>query len=361
MVSVATARRVANRIAAVEPEERPPEPSVPRENLSGLADVESQAALLEGELTEARDNFDKAALRGSERADHFRRTLTDAKVATGLSRVELAQKNIIPAWLRRFAGWLSDYPTRLEDTGRALVDGVDIVETVHGGWRKLKKKLTDAVYSSLREFADDLRGLGRRLGERRRTTAPVEPFSISKVRSKILAGEAPHTDWVRFIDELDLSHAALRELAPVQTLTALQSLDLSRTQVSDLSPLRALTALQSLDLSGTPVRDLFPSPFAERPAEPPASRHSGFRPISSPDPNRAAEPRSLAHAGERPIYFPDHERPTEPQASGHSGFGPVPSTGSDRPTEPRPLGQTSHRPVPAPVPHGPAKPYPLGH
>lgn len=258
MVSVATARRVANRIAAVEPEERPPEPSVPRENLSGLADVESQAALLEGELTEARDNFDKAALRGSERADHFRRTLTDAKVATGLSRVELAQKNIIPAWLRRFAGWLSDYPTRLEDTGRALVDGVDIVETVHGGWRKLKKKLTDAVYSSLREFADDLRGLGRRLGERRRTTAPVEPFSISKVRSKILAGEAPHTDWVRFIDELDLSHAALRELAPVQTLTALQSLDLSRTQVSDLSPLRALTALQSLDLSGTPVRDLSP-------------------------------------------------------------------------------------------------------
>jgi hypothetical protein len=50
MVAVATARRVANRIAAIEPEEKPPEPSVPRETLSGLADVEPKGARLEGAL-----------------------------------------------------------------------------------------------------------------------------------------------------------------------------------------------------------------------------------------------------------------------------------------------------------------------
>ena len=198
IVAVATARRVANRIAAIEPEERRPEPSVPREAVPDLEDVASKGARLEGGLTEARSDFDNAAVRGSERADQFRRTLTDAKVVAGLSRVELAQKNIIPAWLRRFGGWLSDYPTRLEDVGRALEDGVDIAETAHGGWRKLKKKLTDAVYASLREFAGDLQNLGRKLGDRRRTTTPTEPFAIGKVRSKILVGEALPVEWDHF-------------------------------------------------------------------------------------------------------------------------------------------------------------------
>lgn len=191
MVAIATARRVANRIAAIEPEEKPPEPSVPREAVPGLAETESRGLRVGDELLQARHDFDEFALPASEPADHFRRTLTDAKIVAGLSRVELAQKNIIPAWLRRFGGWLSDYPARLEHAGQALEVGVDIAETVHGGWRRLKKKLTDATYSSLREFAGELQGLGRRLGERRRATAQVEPFAISKVRSKILAGEAP--------------------------------------------------------------------------------------------------------------------------------------------------------------------------
>ena len=42
MVAIATARRVANRIAAIEPEEKPPEPSVPREAVLGLAEIEFQ-------------------------------------------------------------------------------------------------------------------------------------------------------------------------------------------------------------------------------------------------------------------------------------------------------------------------------
>ncbi len=278
IVAIATARRVANRIAAIEPEERPPEPSVPRDFVLGLAETESKGLRVGDELLQARHDFDEVALPASEPADHFRRTLTDAKVFAGLSRVELAQDNIIPGWLRRFGGWLSDYPTRLEHAGQALEVGVDIAETLHGGWRKFKKKLIDATYSSLREFADDLQGLGRRLGERRRTPAQVEPFAVSKVRSKILAGETPPVEWVRFIDELHLTNTTLHDLSPVQTLsalrslvlsgaqvadlsplqtlTALQSLDLSRTQVTDLSPLKTLTALQSLDLSGTQVADL---------------------------------------------------------------------------------------------------------
>jgi hypothetical protein len=196
MVAVATARRVANRIAAIEPEEKPPEPSVPREAVPGLAETESKGLRVGDELVEARYEFDEVARPASDSADHFRRSLTDAKVVAGLSRVELAQKDIIPAWLRRFGGWLSDYPARLEHAGYALEIGVDIVETAHGGWRRLKRKLTDAVYSSLREFSDDLQGLGRRLGERR-TTSQVEPFAIGKVKSKVLAGEAPPGEWVR--------------------------------------------------------------------------------------------------------------------------------------------------------------------
>ena len=209
-------------------------------------------------FSRTRHSFDEVSLPASELAEHFRRTLTDAKIVAGLSRVELAQNNIIPAWLGRFGRWLSDYPARLEHAGQALEVGVDIAETVHGGWRKFKKKLTDAAYSSLREFADELQGLGRRLGERRRTTGQVEPFAISKLRSKILAGEAPPVEWVPFIDELDLSNTSLHELSPVQTLTTLRSLDLSQTQVSDLSPLKTLTALQSLTLSRTQVSDLSP-------------------------------------------------------------------------------------------------------
>ena len=91
-------------------------------------------------LLEARHDFDEVALPASEPADHFRRTLTDAKVVAGLSRVELAQNNIIPAWLRRFGAWLSDYPARLEHAGQTLEVGVDIAETLHGGWRKFKKE-----------------------------------------------------------------------------------------------------------------------------------------------------------------------------------------------------------------------------
>ena len=150
MVAIATARRVANRIAAVEPEEKSPEPSVPREAVSGLAETESKGVRVGDELVEARHDFDEVALPASEPADHFRRTLTDAKIVAGLSRVELAQENIIPAWLRRFGGWLSNYPARLEQTGHALKVGVDVAETVHGGWRKFNKKLTDAVYLAAR-------------------------------------------------------------------------------------------------------------------------------------------------------------------------------------------------------------------
>ncbi len=256
MVAIATARRVANRIAAIEPEEKPPEPSVPREAVPGLAEIESKGLRVGDELLEARHEFDEVALPASEPADHFRRTLTDAKVVAGLSRVEMAQESIIPAWLSRFGGWLSDYPARLERAGHALEVGVDIAETLHGGWRNFKKKLTDAAYSSLREFADELQVLGQRLGERRRTTAQVELFAISKVRSKILVGEALPVEWVRFIDELDLSGTPLHDLSAVQTLTALQSLDLSGTKVTDLSPLKTLTALRSLHLSGTKVTDL---------------------------------------------------------------------------------------------------------
>jgi hypothetical protein len=217
MVAVATARRVANRIAATEPEERPPEPSVRRETGSGLEEAESKGARLEQDLTKAREEFDKVARPSSERADQFRRTLTDARVVAGLSRVELAQENIIPAWLRRFGGWLSDYPTRLEDTGRALEVSVDVVETVHGGWRKYSRRLTDALYSSVREFAADLQGLGRRLSEPRQTTVPVASFAISKVRPKLLAGQAPPVEWASFVDELDLSSTPLKDLSPLHT------------------------------------------------------------------------------------------------------------------------------------------------
>jgi Leucine-rich repeat (LRR) protein len=256
MVAVATARRVANRIAAIEPEESPPEPSVPREIVSGLEGAESKGARLEEDLTAAREDFDKAARVGSDRADQFRRTLTDAKVVAGLSRVELAQENITPAWLKRFGGWLSDYPIRLEDAGRALEVSVDVVETVHGGWRKYSRRLTDALYSSIREFAADLQGLGRRLGETRQNTVPVESFVISKVRSKILAGQAPPVEWAPFVDELDMSATPLKDLSPVHTLTALRILHLSRTAVSDLSPLRGLTGLEALTLASTNVSDL---------------------------------------------------------------------------------------------------------
>jgi Leucine-rich repeat (LRR) protein len=258
MVAVATARRVANRIAATEPEERAPEPSVHRETVSGLVETESKGARLEQDLTEAREDFDKVARPSSERADHFRRTLTDARVVAGLSRVELAQENIIPAWLKRFGGWLSDYPSRLEDAGRALEVSVDVVETVHGGWRRYSSRVTDALYSSVREFAADLKGLSRRLSERRQTTVPLEPFAISKVKSKILVGQAPSVEWAQFVDELDLSGTVLEELSPVYTLTALRELNLSGTQVSDLSPLLGLTLLERLNLAVTNVSDLTP-------------------------------------------------------------------------------------------------------
>jgi hypothetical protein len=256
MVAVATARRVANRIAAIEPKEKPAEPSVPRQTVSNLEGVEAQGARLEGYLTDARDDFDRIALAGSESEDQFRRALTDAKVVTGLSRVELAQQNIIPAWLRRFGGWLSNYPTRLEQAGRALEVGVDVVETVHGGWRKYSSRLTDALYSTLREFGADLQGLGRRLGEQRQTTAEAEQFAIGKLKSRILAGETPPVAWTQFVDEMDLSSTSLRELSPLQSLTALQSLTLSDTQVADLWPLATLTALKDLRLARTQVTDL---------------------------------------------------------------------------------------------------------
>ena len=62
--------------------------------------------------------------------------------------------------------------------------GVDVVETVHGGWRKCSRRPhRRVVYASIREFAGELEGLGRRLGERRRGTAvPVEAFAVGKVR-----------------------------------------------------------------------------------------------------------------------------------------------------------------------------------
>jgi Leucine-rich repeat (LRR) protein len=268
MVAVATARRVANRIAATEPEERPPEPSVQRETVSGLAEAESKGTQLEQDLTEAREDFDKVAQPSSDRADHFRRTLTDARVVAGLSRVEVAQENIIPAWLTRFGGWLSDYPTRLEDAGRGLDVGLDVVETVRGGWRRLKRNLTDVVYASLRDFAGELQSLGRRLGERQRgTTVPVEAFATSKVRSKILAGQAPPAEWARFVDELDLAGTLLEDLSPIRTLTALRDLNVSETRIADLSPLRSLTVLKRLDLSIRGVSDLSP-PEPDRFGEP---------------------------------------------------------------------------------------------
>jgi Leucine-rich repeat (LRR) protein len=256
IVAVATARRVANRIAAIEPEEKVPESSVSRDRVSELVDLESKGARLKEGLTESRGDFDECAVRGSEHADQFRRTLTDAKVIAGLSRIELAQQNIIPAWLRRFGGWLSNYPTRLEDAGRVLEDGVDVATTVHGGWRKLKSRLTDAVYSSLHEFSIDLQGLGRRLEERRTITGQAESFSLSKLKLKILAGETPPETWTKFVDELDFSRSPLRELTPLKGLTKLQSLNLSRAPIIDLAPLCGLTGLENLDLSGTEVTDL---------------------------------------------------------------------------------------------------------
>lgn len=256
MVAVATARRVANRIAALEPEERPPEQSVHRETLPGLVGAGSKGTRLEQDLTEVREDFDKVARPNSERADHFRRTLTDARVIAGLSRVELAQENIIPAWLKRFGGWLSDYPMRLEGAGRALEVSVDVVETIHGGWRKYSRRLTDAWYSSIREFAADLEGLGRRLGEPRQTTAvPLEEFAVGKIRSKILAGQAPPATALR---KLDLSETRVTDLSPLKSLTALENLNLRDTEVADVTPLKSLIALRELDLSRTKVTDLAP-------------------------------------------------------------------------------------------------------
>ena len=236
IAAVATARRVANRIAAIEPEEIPPEPSVSRQTLSGLAETEIRGKRVFDGLDESRRDFDEVALPASEPAKDFRRTLTDAKVLAGLSRVELAQQNIIPAWLTRFGGWLSDYPTRIEQAGQALAVGVDIAETVHGGWRKLKSKLTDAVYSSLRDFSGELLGLAQRLRKPGKAADPVEPFSISKMRARILGGEPLPEEWTSFIDELDVSNTSLRDVTQLKSLSSLRSLDLSGTQVADLSP-----------------------------------------------------------------------------------------------------------------------------
>ncbi len=54
------------------------------------------------------------------------------------------------------------------------------------------------------------------------------------------------------------SRTSIADVAPLASLTALQSLDLGATQVADLAPLARLTALQSLDLTYTRVADLAP-------------------------------------------------------------------------------------------------------
>ena len=57
---------------------------------------------------------------------------------------------------------------------------------------------------------------------------------------------------------LDCSGNQIRDLGPINGLTALQFLNCSVTEVSDLGPINGLTALQSLDCSGTQVSDLGP-------------------------------------------------------------------------------------------------------
>jgi len=258
IADVATARRVAYRLAAAEPEERAPEPSVSRQSLPGLEQAEAKGKRAAAELAGARASFDAGAPSPSEPAQEFRRNLVDAQVVVGLSRVELAQRKIIPDWLRRFGGWISDTPARLDEAARVLESGTDIVRTFHGGWRKFRSNLTDAVYKTLDELAPELKRLAERERGRRNAAKSAEPFSIIKTREKILAGERIPEEWAPSADMLDFSREQLRDLAPLSKLTSLRRLDLSYTQVADLTALQGLTGLQSLELSRTQVADLTP-------------------------------------------------------------------------------------------------------
>ena len=77
------------------------------------------------------------------------------------------------------------------------------------------------------------------------------------IRVRIQRPEKPVLDsMLAGLTDLDLSNAAIAELAGLQHLTALATLDLSRNAVRDITPLADLTELETLDLAANRVREI---------------------------------------------------------------------------------------------------------
>jgi internalin A len=82
--------------------------------------------------------------------------------------------------------------------------------------------------------------------------------SGSNLGPNAVAGEVRQLAELKELRHLSLNGPELSDLAPLQSLTNLQTLDCSLTLVSDLAPLQSLTKLQVLSCAFTEVSDLGP-------------------------------------------------------------------------------------------------------
>ncbi|WP_298283237.1 leucine-rich repeat domain-containing protein [Novosphingobium sp.] len=134
--------------------------------------------------------------------------------------------------------------------------------TIQAAASKASPQLRKAVNALRQPVQTVARSIGA-LIKRVAAQAEVKPEPLpddfaQQARAMILSGTAPPASWVPHLVKLDFNGTALADLAPLASLSALQSLDLGNTEVSDITPLASLAALKSLELMRTEVSDITP-------------------------------------------------------------------------------------------------------
>lgn len=279
--AIATARRVADRLAAEDRKEEEPELSVSRPKGGSVDKAISKAQAAHEEALKARQKLDKIRRPDSTAADKLRREITDAKVLARLGQIELLQPRVMAGWLERIGTTLKAYPTLIEASGAGLRAGVDFADRAHHHLVRYESLVFKALTSVLRSVAEDFEAIGKKLKEKELgsqvkvtaakdlagelseegdedTTVPPHEFTIGNARRLILSGMAPPYSWWPFIDDLDFTNETLKSIEPIANLRALQKLVLSGTQVESIEPISDFNALRELNLSGTQVADLGP-------------------------------------------------------------------------------------------------------
>ena len=130
-----------------------------------IASLGDGAQAVEKTFQDLGARLDRETSPGSHCADQLRRQARDVEAHTRLARNELRQSTIRQNRLERITSVLLRMPQIIENTGKAIAIGTDVLEPFANQWFQFWADVQNLSLKNLRRFGENLQKVGQRLKE----------------------------------------------------------------------------------------------------------------------------------------------------------------------------------------------------